>query len=53
MPLQPRHSYAAGIHHGLPTGDITQPRVPPGTEVEWVRVATQPRSARFELVVCS
>ena len=28
-PLQHRHGYAAGIHHGLPTGDITQPRSSP------------------------
>jgi len=25
MPLQHRHGYAAGIHRGLPVGDITQP----------------------------
>ena len=29
MPLQHRHGYAAGLHRGLPTGDITQPGVPP------------------------
>ena len=29
MPLQPRHDYAAGLHRGLPTGDITQPRSSP------------------------
>jgi hypothetical protein len=52
MPLQLRHDYAAGIHRGLPTGDITQPKSSPHDDtVVWVRVATQPRSARFELVV--
>src|ERR1019366_9532894 len=51
MPLQHRHGYAAGIHRGLPTGDINQPRSsPPGYAVR-VRVANQPRSTRFELVV--
>lgn len=53
MPLQHRHDYAADLHRGLPTGDITQPRSsPPDIAVrraEWVRVADQPRSARFEL----
>jgi hypothetical protein len=29
MPLRSRHGYAADLHHGLPTGDITQPRSPP------------------------
>jgi len=29
MPLQHRHGYAAGIHRGLPTGDITQSRSSP------------------------
>src|SRR4051794_12394585 len=57
MPLQHRHGYAAGLHRGLPTGDITQPRSsPPDTSdivaalIARMRVALQPRSARFELV---
>ena len=29
MPLRSRHGYAADLHHGLPTGDITQPRSSP------------------------
>lgn len=55
MPLQHRHGYAAGIHHGLPTGDITQPRSSPpdgattGAAAQ-VRAATHPRSVRFEVV---
>jgi hypothetical protein len=54
MPLQPRHGYAAGLHHGLPTGDITQPRSSSDDGIDVlavarVRVADQPRSARFEL----
>ena len=26
MPLQHRHGYAAGLHRGLPTGDINRPK---------------------------
>jgi hypothetical protein len=26
MPLPHRHDYAAGIHRGLPTGDINRPK---------------------------
>ena len=29
MPLQPRHGYAAGFHHGLPASDADQPRSSP------------------------
>ena len=29
MPLQPRHGYAAGLHRGLPAGDINRPRSSP------------------------
>ncbi len=62
MPLQHRHGYAADLHRGLPTGDITQSRSSPdhhtdpadepglGGAVTGVRAAIQPRSARFELV---
>jgi hypothetical protein len=53
MPLQPRHGYAAGLHRGLPAGDITQPRSSPPDNVVRVRAADQPGSARFELVVSS
>src|SRR5262249_44415977 len=54
MPLQPRHGYAAGLPRGLPAGDITRPgSSPPGVIAARVRVAAQPRSARFELVVPS
>ena len=47
MPLQPRHGYAAVFHHGLPAGDITQPRSSPTGRAGRVRVATQPRSVRY------
>ena len=54
MPLQHRHGYAAGLHRGLPTGDITRPgSSPTGHAVghaDRVRAAIQPRSARLELV---
>jgi hypothetical protein len=54
MPLQHRRGYAADLHHGLPTGDITQSRSsPPGTGntgAARVRAATQPISVRLELV---
>src|SRR3954447_14616265 len=59
MPLQHRRGYAADLHRGLPTGDITQPRSSPTAThgdanvvvaVVRVRAAIQPRSARFELV---
>ncbi len=58
MPLQHRHGYAADLHRGLPTGDITQSKSSPdhhtdtalGDVVIGVRAAIQPRSARFELV---
>ena len=54
MPLQHRHGYAAGLHRGLPTGDITQPRSSPTGDAvghaDRVRAAIQPRSARLELV---
>ena len=55
MPLRPRHSYAVDLHHGLPTGDINQSESSPPNSpaVRWVRAATQPTSARFELVVCT
>ena len=48
MPLQHCHGYAAGIHHGLPTGDINRPKSSPPSIAVWVRVAARPRSARFE-----
>ena len=54
MPLQHRHTYAAGIRCGLPAGDMTRPRSFPhdhhAVVVVRVRVAVQPPSARFELV---
>ena len=50
MPLQPRHGYAAGIHHDLPTGDINRSRSSPPKRDGRVRVATQPWSVRFELL---
>ena len=46
MPLQHRHGYAAGLHRGLPVGALHRPRSSPHQTV-WVRVALQPRSARF------
>ena len=51
MPLQPRHGYAAGIHRGLPAGDINRPRSSPPAAPCGCALLTQPRSARFELVV--
>jgi hypothetical protein len=54
MPLQHRRGYAADLHRGLLTGDITQSRSSPPDTTEAlptrVRAATQPISARFELV---
>ena len=51
MPLQHRRGYAADLHRGLPTGDITQSRSSQhGTITVPVRAATQPTSARLELV---
>lgn len=52
MPLQHRRGYAADLHHGLPTGNITQPESSRhGPQAIPVRAATQPTSARLELVV--
>ena len=45
MPLRLRHGYAAGIHRGLPIGDINRPRSSP--HFVRVRTATQPISVRF------
>jgi hypothetical protein len=54
MPLQHRHGYAAGIHRGLPTGDIDRPRSSPTGDAlghaDRVARCFQPRSARLELV---
>ena len=51
MPLQHHHDYAAGLHRGLPTGDSDRSKSSPHNHiVVRVRVATQPRSTRFELV---
>jgi hypothetical protein len=49
MPLQHRHAYAAGFRHGLPVSDIDPLRSSPLGSLR-VRAATQPRSARLELV---
>ena len=51
MPLQLRHGYAAVLPHGLPAGDIYQPRSSPTGQTRRVCVATQPLSVRLELVV--
>jgi len=48
MPLRHRHAYAAGIQRGLLIDDQIGPEFP--ARVLRVRVATQPRSVRFELV---
>jgi hypothetical protein len=45
MPLRLRHGYAAGIHRGLPIGNIDQPRSSP--HFARIRTATQPISVRF------
>lgn len=49
MPLPLRHDYAAGIHRGLPTGDINRPKEFPA-HPRRVRTAAQPTSARLEPV---
>ncbi len=41
MPLRHRHGYAAGIHRGLPDGDINQPESSPRPKAG-VRTATWP-----------
>ena len=51
MPLRPRHTYAAGIQCGLRGGDLFPPQEFPAQPLR-VRVATQPRSTRFELAGC-
>jgi hypothetical protein len=48
MPLQHRHSYAAGIQRGLRDEDLFQSQEFPA-QLQRVRVAAQPRSTRFEL----
>lgn len=48
MPLRPRHAYAADIQRGLRGGDLFPPQEFPAQLLR-VRVATQPRSTRFEL----
>jgi hypothetical protein len=45
MPLRLRHGYAAGIHRGLPIGNINQPRSSP--HFVQIRTATQPISVRL------
>jgi hypothetical protein len=51
MPLRLRHVYAADLQRGLPAGDIN--RLGSSPHIVWVRAAAQPRSVRFELVVCA
>jgi len=41
MPLQHRHSYAVGIHRGLPTGETNRSKEFTARIVR-LRVATQP-----------
>ena len=51
MPLQHRRGYAADLHRGLPTGDITQSRSSQhDANAVPVRAATQPISVSLELV---
>jgi hypothetical protein len=51
MPLRHRPGYAVDLHQGLPAGGDSLPRSSPtGHLVRRVRTATQPISARFELV---
>ena len=52
MPLRHRHGYAAGIHRGLPVGDIDRPRSSWPNPLVPLRAATQP-SVRLQLVVSS
>ena len=42
MPLRYRHGYAAGIHRGLPPGDIDRPRSSPHGDAVRVLIANQP-----------
>ena len=48
MPLRHRHAYAAGIQRGLRADDLKSTEEFPA-HYGRVRVAVQPRSARFEL----
>lgn len=51
MPLRHRPGYAVDLHQSLPAKRDNRPRSsPPSTFTRRVRTATQPRSARFELV---
>jgi len=51
MPLRSRHGYAAGLHRGLPVGDINQLGSSRRLSSAPVRTASQPTSVRLELVV--
>jgi len=47
MPRQPRHGYAAVLHHGLRAGDFSWSGESPTTSVVWAHAADRPMSARF------
>jgi hypothetical protein len=50
MPLRHRFGYAVDLHQSLPTDRDSQPRSSPPDNARRIRTATQPISARFELV---
>ena len=50
MPLRHRPGYAVVLHQGLPAKRDNRPGSPPPGAARRVRTATQPISARFELV---
>ena len=49
MPLRHRHSYAAGLHHGLPVSDLKPAQEFLTRNERRVRTAIQPISTGFEL----
>jgi hypothetical protein len=51
LPQRHRHGYAAGIHRGLPAGDVIPAQEFPARDEGQVRTATQPISTGFELGV--
>ena len=50
LPQRHRHDYAVGFHRGLPPKGISSGKEFPTSTRRSVRTATQPISARFELV---
>lgn len=50
MPLRHRSGYAVVLHRSLPADRDNRPKSSPPGQARRVRTATQPISARFELV---